>query len=122
MPSVPIDTSCQAEFEDGYLHDETELKDVSAFSKGHNVFHDIYNKLCEADHGRMVRFSVFYKNERHDIDWRNLPHNARPIRFRHGMHTWYADGSEVWGFTGVDLGYQYQDDNGKNIKEVKELR
>jgi len=119
--SLALDTSCQAEYADGYVHDETDLNDRSPYEVGRNVFYDILNRLPERDHGKMVRFTVFYEDVRYDIDWRGLPDNARPIRFRHGYHHWHPDGSEEQGWSGVDFGYQYTDQDGQNVKEVQKL-
>lgn len=121
MTKLPLDTSCQAEYEDGYIHDETQLDDVSQFVEGHNIFYDILHGLPEAEHGRMVRFSVFYKDQRHDINWADVPPGSRPIRFRDGMNTRYPDGSMVYGFTAVRFGYQYTDKNNKNQQLIREL-
>lgn len=118
---LPLDTSVRAEYADGFILDETERNDVSAYDGKHNTFYDILNKLPEAEHGKMVRFSVFWKNHRYDVDWGDLPDNARPIRFRHGFHHWFPDGTEETGWSGVDFGYQFTQ-NGKNVQEVQELR
>lgn len=119
----PLDTSCEAEYEDGYVHSETERDDISAFEDGRNVFYDILERHLEAEHGRMVRFSVFYQNLRYDIDWRDMPDNARPIRFRHGFSTYDQSTGEVIasGFSGMSFGYQYNDETGKNHKEIFDL-
>lgn len=120
---LPLDTSIEAQYADGYVHSETELQDVSPYDADHNVFYDILNRLPEDEHGRMVRFSVYYKNARYDIDWRGLPDNARPIRFRHGFHQWRPDGTEITGWSGVDFGYQFTDPaTDRNVQEVQELR
>ena len=118
---LPIDSSIEAEYEDGYVHSETELDDIPQFGKG-NVFTDILSRKLEADHGRMVRFSVYWKNERHNINWTMLPDNARPIRFRHGYNTLHVDGTVESGFSGVDFGAQWNDESGRNQQEVIELR
>lgn len=120
---LPLETSCQAEFEDGFILDETELDDVSVFDAGKNVFYDILNRLHEPDHGRMVRFSVFWDNARYDIDWRGLPDNARPIRFRHGFARMSVSGDlQERGWSGVDFGAQWNDEDGTNHQSVHELR
>ena len=102
----PLDSSCQAEYADGYIHDETELDDTSQYGTG-NVFSDIVERRPEADHGRMVRFSVFWRGQRYDIDWRDLPENAWPIRQRHG-YSHLSQAGEVLGsgWSGVDFGFQ----------------
>ncbi|HVB24117.1 MAG TPA: hypothetical protein VNG51_19420 [Ktedonobacteraceae bacterium] len=120
----PIDSSVRAEYQDGFMLDETEHKDVAQFDKSevkHNIFYDILNRLPEAEHGKMVKFTVFWKNRRYDVNWRNLPENARPIRFRHGYHHFFPDGTEEMGYSEVDFGYQYTNDNGENIQEVQTL-
>ena len=120
--TIPLDTSCQAEYADGYILDETEHDDINPYASGANVFRGILNKEPEAEHGKMVRFSVFYQNQRHDVDWTTLPDNARPIRFR-DRSQWMNDSGDT-GLTdwhGCRFGYQYNDENGKNIQEVIEL-
>lgn len=123
MAATPLDTSVQAEYQDGFILDETELDDISQFVDGKNVFHDILNRLPESAHGNMVRFSCFWKGQKYTIDWTALPDNARPIRFRHGYATRSIDGTLVEsGFSGVDFGCQWNDESGKNQKDVIELR
>lgn len=120
MP-VPLDTSCQAEYEDGYIHDETTLNDTSPYVDGKNVLNDIIEKRPDAEHGRMVRFSVFYKDTRYDIDWKQLPDNARPIRFRDGYYNVDDSGNEESGWSACRFGYQYNEEDGKNKQEIMEL-
>lgn len=121
MSQFPIDTSCEAEYADGYILSETEHSDISPFDPQFNVLRAIIDKHPEAEHGPMVRFSVFYKDNRYDVDWTTLPPNARPIRFRDGYFKSFTDGSSESGWSGLRFGYQYLDKNGKNIKEVQEL-
>jgi hypothetical protein len=121
MSQLPQDTSCQAEYADGFILDETENDDLSIYFQGENTFRDILRKRPEAKHGPMVRFSVFYKDERHDIDWGGLPANARPIRFRDRTAWLQDDGSSgVTDWHGCRFGYQYTE-NGRNTQEVTEL-
>jgi hypothetical protein len=119
---LPMDSSIEAEFEDGYILSETEVGDTNPYGEG-NTFTAILNRLAEADHGKMIRFSVFWKNQRYDIDWIQVPENARPIRFRHGYSTLHiATGDIESGFSGVDFGCQWNDESGRNQQEVIELR
>ena len=119
---LPLDTSIQAEYEDGFILDETEHDDISPYDSNHNILRAILNKDPEPEHGKMVRFSVFYQNQRHDIDWRGLPDNARPIRFRNFSGD-FAEGGVITNkrLNWVNFGYQYTDENGKNVQEVREL-
>lgn len=122
MALIPQDTSVQAEYADGYIHDETTLNDVSPYVEFKNIFDDILHKRPEAEHGPMVRFAVFYKNAKYDIDWTTLPVNARPIRFRDRQFvTDYGTGKEWIENIGCRFGYQYNDESGKNHQEVQEL-
>lgn len=119
---LPLDTSVCAEYEDGYILDETEHDDTSPYTGVHNIFNDILEKRPESEHGRMVRFSCFYKNNRYDVDWRLLPDNARPIRFRDGyVQRNLSTGEETRGYSACRFGYQFTDENGKNQKVIKEL-
>lgn len=121
--TLPLDTSCQAEYKDGYVHDETEHNDVSPYDITKNIFNDILEKRPEAEHGELMRFSVFYKNARYDVDWKTLPLNARPIRFRDGYISVNTEGEQIGsGWSGCRFGYQYNDKTGRNIQEIKELK
>jgi hypothetical protein len=120
MLSLPQDTSCRAEYSDGFILDETELSDTNPYGDG-NTLRAILNKSAEEDHGKMVTFSVFYKNTRYDIDWESLPANARPIRFRDGASYLGIDGQESSEWTGMRFGFQYNDKDGKNVQQVEEL-
>jgi len=120
-PMLPLDTTVEAEYEDGYILSETEHNDESQYGDG-NILRDIIEKRPEADHGKMVRFSCFYKDGQYDIDWTTLPDNARPIRFRDGkLERNLTTGQEEFEWTGCRYGYQYNDETGKNIQEVIEL-
>ena len=119
---LPIDTSVEAEYTDGYILSETEHNDVSPYAPPLNILDDILEKRPDTEHGKMVRFSLFYKDARYDVDWSTLPENARPIRFRNisgdldpsTMQT--VNHRTNW----VKFGYQYTE-NGKSIKEIRKL-
>jgi len=123
MEQLPLDTSIQAEYEDGFVLDETSLDDVNPYGDG-NTFTAVLNKLPEEAHGKLMRFSCFWKDQRYDIDWTSLPENARPIRFRHGFSTINYMNQEVvaQGWSGVDFGVQWNEEDGSNQQEVMELR
>jgi len=110
----------EAEYVDGYVHREDD-QDHSPYVSGKNIFNDILEKRPEAAHGKMVRFSLVTENETYSVDWTTLPNNARPIRFKHME----ADsiGGEITDvrIVGIDFGYQYTDENGANIQEVRTL-
>lgn len=117
---TPLDTSVEAEYSDGYVLSETEHNDVSPYDSNVNILRSIIEKHPEAEHGPMVRFSLFYKDAMYSVDWKTLPDNARPIRFRQGYNTLYGDGSMESGYSGVNFGYQYTL-KGRNHKEVLHL-
>jgi hypothetical protein len=117
---LPHDTSVEAEYKDGYIHSETEHDDVSPYATTNNILRDIIEKRPEAEHGPMVRFSCFYGNNRYDIDWRGMPDNARPIRFKHMEQDSVNGVITETRCVGLDFGYQATID-GKNVKEVSEI-
>ena len=119
MP-LPLDSSCQAEYADGFILDETELEDVSPYDTDHNVFHAILNKLPETEHGKMVRFTMFWKNNQYDVDFSDLPDNARPIRYKKMEADFIGSVQTRREIMAVGFGYQYTDENGQNIQEVQE--
>lgn len=117
----------EAEYESGYVHSD-EHADVSPYAyfkerkASPNIFNDILEKRPNAIHGQMVRFSLVGPTERHDIDWTELPDNARPI-YRRAMQRDFdpATGEGETFMTGQGFGYQYTDASGKNVKEITEL-
>ena len=110
----------EAEYADGFIHREDD-RDQSLYGNG-NVFHDIINRLPEADHGKMVRFSADTGNEVHSIDWTTLPDNARPIYFRRmERETDVATGDSVTRALSHSFGYQFNDADGRNQQEVTEI-
>ena len=118
---TPQDTTIEATYADGFVLSETETNDVSPYNETHNILRAVLNKDAEAEHGKMVQFSVFYKDNRYDIDWTDLPDNARPIRFRHGYMTMDGYGQQESGWSGMQFGYQWTDEQGNNQQEVTEL-
>lgn len=118
---IPYDTSVEAEYSDGYILSETEHGDISPYDAKHNIFRAILNRDAEGEHGAMVRFSCFYKNTRHDVNWTQLPDNARPVRFKSFERQ--SNGGDWIGeavLTKLEFGYQCTED-GKNYQEIKEL-
>ena len=120
MSQLPIDTSVEATYADGFILSETTCNDISPYTGVDNILNDILEKRPETIHGKLERFSVFYQDQRYDIDFTTLPDNARPIRFRHGYATLDNAGNEERGWSGIEFGYQYTE-NGKNIKEIRSL-
>lgn len=116
---IPIEGSCRAEYEDGYIHDETALHDIGRFK---NVLNDIIEGYPEKEHGRLVKFSVFYKNASYDFDWTQLPDSSRPVRFKHMELDEKGGAIIATRLMGVDIGFQYNDELGKNVKQIQELR
>ena len=118
---LPIDGSCEAEYADGYIHNESAHNDTSPYTGTDNILNDILEKRAEAEHGAMVRFSTFYKDARYDVDWIGLPDNARPVRWkRMEADSMGGDIVEV-RLVKVGFGYQYTDSNGNNQQEITEL-
>lgn len=119
---TPPNGSIEAEYSDGYIHSEDTYLDVSPYDPTCNILNDILEKRPEAEHGQMVRFSVYHSNRRYDIDWVELPENARPIRYKkmerdHNTDVWVDEARIV----AVGFGYQYNDNNGKNQEIIQEL-
>lgn len=109
----------EAQYADGHVHREDE-RDQSAYEEHRNVFWDILHRLPEAEHGKMVRFSLVNvnANERTDVDFSALPDNARPIRFKHMEADFVGSEMVETRLMGIDFGYQYTDENGENVQEV----
>lgn len=120
MAELPIDGSVEAEYEDGYIHRE-DAQDHSPFVSGKNIFDDILHRRPETGHGKMVRFTVFYKDHRYDINWTGLPDNARPIRYKNMEMDKDGPEANIRRMVSIGFGYQYIDENGENKQEIKEL-
>lgn len=121
MDKIPYDGSIEAEYSDGYIHSETEHDDVSPYTGQHNILNDILEKRPETEHGSLVRFSCFYNNQRFDVDWVGLPTNARPVRFKHMEADTVGGEITAVRLMRVDFGYQYTNEAGRNVQEVREL-
>ena len=120
--SMPEDTSVEAEYSDGFVLSETKQHDTSLYADGRKTFYDILEKRPEPEHGHLVRFSCYYRDARYDIDWTELPANARPIRFRDGQATLNTStGEQTFDWTGCRFGYQYNDEQGRNKQVIQEL-
>lgn len=117
-----LDVYIEAEYADGHIVREDE-RDVSAYEPGRNVFYDILNRLPEAEHGVMTRFSLVCRRWTYSIDWKELPENARPIRFKHVECDFEPGGQPVGDarMMRVDFGYQYTDAAGNNFQEVLQI-
>jgi hypothetical protein len=115
-------TYIEAEYEDGYIHSEQAYKDISPYNGTSNIFNDILEKRPEADHGPLVRFSLYHGDHKYSVNWRGLPDNARPIRYKHmRLERNMATGEQHTYMDGVDFGYQYTDDAGTNQQEIVNL-
>ncbi|MDL2342319.1 MAG: hypothetical protein QFB87_04560 [Patescibacteria group bacterium] len=121
--ATPYDGSIEAEYADGFILTEHENDDKSPYCDKHNIFYAILNKQPEAEHGELVRFSVYHSNKRTDIDWVEVPKNARPIRYKYMERDHNLNG-DFLGETrqvGVGFGYQYNDSKGKNQEVIQEF-
>jgi hypothetical protein len=118
---LPLDGSVEAEYADGYIHSETELDDISPYDPTRNILNDVLEKRPEAIHGQMVRFSMFYKDKRYDIDWVEMPDSARPIRYKKIEQDSVGGVITETRLMKVGFGYQYTDGHGHNVQEVEEL-
>lgn len=110
----------QAEYESGYNHTEDD-QDHSPFVYGKNILNDIIEKRPEKAHGRLVRFSLIGEDVSYDIDFRSLPASARPIYYRDMACTLDEHGNQTTECLKHYFGYQYNDENGINHKEIKEI-
>lgn len=115
-----LDYMLEAEYADGYVHRQDE-QDHSPYASGKNIFSDILYGRPVEPHGKMVRLSLVGPENTHNVDWSVLPDNARPIYLRH-MSVDQVDG--VLGqphCNKYEFGYQYNDEDGRNHKEVTEI-
>lgn len=123
----PADGFVEAEYADGYVHSQYELEDQSPYEPGRNTFSDIERFHPVADHGKMVRFSVYLHKDRIDIDWTAVPENARPIRFYYFERDdqLFSDGHIEEGpgqrLMSLHVGYQWNDKFGRNHKRVSDF-
>ncbi len=121
MVTIPKDGSIEAEYADGYVLSETLHDDVSPYTGTDNILNDILEKRAEAEHGKLVRFSCFYKDNRYDVDFSDLPDNARPVRYKRMEADTQGNSVTAVRMTELGFGYQYNDENGANIQHITEL-
>ncbi len=119
----------EAEYESGYVH-SSEHQDVSPYmpcekvgglSTGPNIFSDIVHKRPEPFHGRLVRLSLVTPDETYDVDWAKLPDNARPIYLVDREMDTVGGVPVAHRVMRIQFGYQYNDPDGKNHKEIMEI-
>jgi len=94
----------EAEYESGYVHRETP-EDLSPYAPTRNYFYDILHRVPVAFHGKMVRYSLVGPDQRYDMQ------NVRNM----------GTGEDNTTMLRQRFGYQFNDENGKNHKEVKEI-
>lgn len=110
----------EAEYESGYVHRE-QPEDHSPYVRGKNIFNDILEHRPEAVHGKMVRFALVGPEHTNTVDWTTLPDNARPIYSRDMEQD--SIGGEIIETRMMKqiFGYQYNNPDGKNVKEITEI-
>jgi hypothetical protein len=109
-----------ATFADGFVIEEDE-NDQSAFSEGHNVFHDLVNKLHEPEHGPLTEFSLITTEGKYTVDFASLPENAEPVRYL-AKQTHITPNGVVGPFLRqIRFGYQYEDDEGNNVADIADI-
>lgn len=125
-----MDYYLEAEYESGYVH-SNQYQDVSPYAKtvkvdgvptGPNIFNDIKEKRPEEAHGPMVRFSLVGPETTYNINWREVPESGRPVfvqKFEQDFINGIAVGPKRT--TRTTFGYQYNDADGKNVKELINL-
>lgn len=116
-----LSTYIEAQYADGYVHREDE-QDHSPYVSGKNIFNDILEKRPEAAHGPMVAFRLVTPEYTYSIDWTTLPDNARPIRFKHYEADFEGYTMVEKRLMSTDFGYQFTNDAGENVQEVREIR
>ncbi len=116
-----MDNYLEAEYESGYIHRQTP-EDHSPYVKDRNYFYDILHKTPEPIHGKMVRLALVTPKQTCLVDWTTLPDNARPIYLKYMESDLVVDGQGETRCVKTEFGYQYNDDKGKNHKEIKEIR
>jgi hypothetical protein len=105
----------EVEFSDGFILNQLKQNDVSMFDNRRNTFYDIVNKLCEKDHGKMKRLSLFKDNREYSIDWTRVPSNATPICLKTFSMDINGTDAHVKKLVNVEFGYEYDDVKTKKI-------
>ncbi len=119
----------EAEYTDGFVYRATQ-RDESIYEPKRNAYFDVMNKLA-ADHGRLTRWTLLPQGGtvRLDIDFTRLPENTKPIwyikRQRDRTVQRVNDTDVVISDTIFELcygfGYEYTDEAGNIVKEVREV-
>lgn len=122
----------EAEYESGYILTEDD-NDHSPYDPKKNVFHAIsHDRPQAAGHGQMVRWSMIGPDIRYDLEWTSIVKdykNPRPIYWRemqmvkqaNGVTGEVIEGTEVISCLGHHFGFQYNDEDGKNVQAVKDV-
>lgn len=113
-------TYIEAEYDDGFILNQIKNEDKALFSKPGNTFTDILNFAPVKYHGKMIRFSLYHKGRRHDINWRMTPFGAKPFILKTMAS---SIGNPYLGTLGnlqkIEFGYEFLNINtGQVMKET----
>ena len=112
----------EVEFSDGFILNQLKQNDISMFDASRNTFYDIVNKLCEEDHGKMKRLSLYKDNRKYSIDWTTVPNDAKPVCLKTFSMDINGIDANVQKLVNVEFGYEYIDAKTKKIiREVEAI-
>ena len=112
----------EVEFSDGFILNQLKQNDISLFDASRNTFYDIVNKLCELEHGKMKRLSLFKDSREYSIDWTVVPSDAKPVCLKTFSMDINGIDANVQKLVNVEFGYEYIDAKTKKIiREVEAI-
>lgn len=118
-----MDIYLEAEYQDGYKHNQRDLRDVSLYMPGKSVGYDIRTHQPAADHGPLVKVTLYHPGGEHTLNWAALPEGAKFIFFKHIERRFNAE--QMWleepRIVGIDFGYEYKGEDGKTHKHVENI-
>jgi hypothetical protein len=111
----------EVEFNDGFILNQLKQNDISLFDTSRNTFYDIVNKLCELEHGKMKRLSLYKDNREYSLDWAAVPSDATPVCLKTFSMDINGTDAHVKKLVNVEFGYEYVDVKTKKIIRVVEF-
>ena len=95
----------EAEYSDGFVANENMPYVDSSITMNMAIL----SQINEKQHGRMKRFSMYFKNNRIDVDWTKTPIGSKPIRIKNMSRKLNFDNpfTNSTEMLSIEFGYEY---------------
>ena len=112
-----LNGSLKAYFNDGYIIDEEKQKDIAVLISEKNSLAEIIFLIENPHiHGHLVKLICRIGKDNHEINWKVLPSNSKPVRIR--FRSSAVDSKITSKIDSIEFGYMYKNNVGELIKHT----